>query len=895
MNLPLKPDRNRVRYEVRNQLVPDTSMTKGGNPAFQAIDKTLLLWVLVMLHACYCLSQSGQEENTEVTSWLTVHLMEKSSEKPSFQNPDDVRVHITSRKELSTQQSYPDLTLVPDDTGSIRIPVAINGKNIGFNFRLESEDFFLPELVCLTRNLPGEMVINPIRLTQVSAVGKFEITEESILPNRRDITGTVHLLSDKEYHPFKAASLIVDRVEANESSELDLKIPASTDIPAFIQFSSAGFELEYFFLNHYKSSPRYLRSHGKKADADPWLISFRQSGRITGRFTDHSGRPLAGMTLAAEPQSTDFRNISNLVPLQNITTDENGRFTLYLQFPGPHQLMATRDITYSASRKYSPEEDGIDLRWDMSLPEPTTLRGLLIDHEQKPVQNAMIQLVLMNGEKPPYYWNTRSDRDGKILWNSAPGDSVLRFRINRPGIVDNVYTDVDTSQEKDRDFTIQLKQPFSFSFNVVDKVSLQPVENAAIIRGLSYNPFRSDVDRWDSNFSAKFRDGAFHYESNQVYPENQKLKFSINAPGFHPVETEFMDGSGHVVKRIALSRWDGFEGKVVDIDGNPVPGCTVFATGIGYHVIAKNGNVVLSGNPGPPASITDEQGYFSMDTVLENFNLVAICRLGFAEIPVTSSAVPPLTLRLKPLLSLSGSLMKDRISPWQNQRIGIKPLHDNHLHNIRINALNFETITDGEGHFSLQGLPPLDYKVFRIVDLINQPHSQGIHKLLNIDEGNSEELSLGGTGITCTALIDLSALEDAESAGNYSVTGNLIEETPRPPEKVLKNPTLLRLWNNSQKVKERQLNQQFRIADVQNERTLVFYNVEAGSYRLTAQVFSRPGQNQRGEGRLMAVFEKDITISDQQAASDGIVELGEIPESTRISPSPSGSIRLMLR
>lgn len=495
-----------------------------------------------------------------------------------------------------------------------------------------------------------------------------------------------------------------------------------------------------------------------------------------------------------------------------------------------------------------------------------------MDADGHPVANAIIRLAKVNDSSQFSPWSARTDSDGRFLWDAAPRQSI-QLLAQRPGVTDNVYAEVDLRESDQAGVTLQFGRPFHFRYQVIDSLTLNPVENLSIFLGTARNPYLPEIHQWRAPLDLQREGGMYIHQSNEVLPSPERHKLLFSAPGYLAFESDFLEKDQILEGTIALNRGPGPHGTILDAQGLPVANCTVFMTGLGSYQIQKSGTVSIFGSPPPPVTQSRGDGSFSLPASLAQSVIVAINDLGFASAPYNAtSAQEPFILKLTPLANLKGVLKKSDGSPWPGIELKLVPYPSNDPFAPKLSAGAHSAVTDENGSFEIQGLPPIRARILQSFYLNDIPMGGGFSHCIDLAQLPAEPLILGHFGTTATAHLDIpkTLLDHFE---HHFIFATISEPMPEPSPKIRSNPRLLNIWRNSSHYLDRMANLTSRVADATHNGTLVFQNLPKGDYILKANIYRKEPGNSRAQLESVLTYQQEIHLTQD---STPITDLGRI-------------------
>jgi hypothetical protein len=178
------------------------------------------------------------------------------------------------------------------------------------------------------------------------------------------------------------------------------------------------------------------------------------AGRIEGIVVDSVGRPVSGATLELTRRSRENLagiEIHNIVPVQEVETDEHGGFDLADVAPGRYRISAATDRQRGWSELFD-LDGGEQLRGLRISIEPlVSVRVEVRDSAGKPVAGAEVELYL-DGEDEGY---GDTNREGFIALRVLPGS--YRLQASRSGKVDITVQSVEVGRTGSQVIRVELE------------------------------------------------------------------------------------------------------------------------------------------------------------------------------------------------------------------------------------------------------------------------------------------------------------------------------------------------------------------------------------------------------------------------------------------------------
>jgi len=272
---------------------------------------------------------------------------------------------------------------------------------------------------------------------------------------------------------------------------------------------------------------------------------------------------------------------------------------------------------------------------------------------------------------------------------------------------------------------------------VVDDETGKPIESFTALPGVGRLKLFNFRWQWQPHQIHEFKSGELIWPPNgrRAYGDDQILR--IEAVGYLPFVTPTIKQSANTKEKrkrtgmdqppelkppiqvapgapgkmtVRLQRDEGFSGRLVDADGNPMEGATVavgtinFLQGNWQNIHIVRGNIYMWPKPSPNDSLrkrwerpktvtTDKDGQFKLPSLNEKVGVVGVHESGIA-IGTYQELMESRTLKLEPWARIEGqAIWNDK--PAANERIQLYARrHSN------------EAVTDENGRFTFEQVPP---------------------------------------------------------------------------------------------------------------------------------------------------------------------------------------------
>ncbi len=465
---------------------------------------------------------------------------------------------------------------------------------------------------------------------------------------------------------------------------------------------------------------------------------------VEGQVQDERGQPVARAQVVlqlTENETTTSRSLE---------TSAAGRFRFVVTVTGSGRLIA--DAAGFAPKHFAlPPLEGqpaID-PVTFTLAKGRTVQGRVVDADGQAVAGANISVASWNNFGP-LKWQAQSDAQGRFTWDSAPSEQTT-LQISMPGFVDT-YDQLPPPAT--RDWSVRLDKPFALSGKVLDAETGEPIQSFKLTRGYSYGFYTGSDDepvQWDQNPTLPGANGSY-----SLAPTDQRggrIKYMASADGYIPAATPAYEQRGAHVFDFKLKRGKGVAGVLQLPGGEPVAGAALFLADK-----RNNGAYMDKGGEFRPEitrsqrAVTDAQGRFQFQPILDPHSILVAHEKGYAEVRVDEVAATGKVV-LQPWGRVKGTVKVGQ--PGQNGPTRLVALNNMQYRYSGADrqfpalALYLTTEINDNGTFVFDKVPLGDRKVYLQYKLREDgrgfiPLSHGI--FVNVKPGQTTEVTLGGTG-----------------------------------------------------------------------------------------------------------------------------------------------------
>lgn len=582
------------------------------------------------------------------------------------------------------------------------------------------------------------------------------------------------------------------------------------------------------------------RLHGEipappmKSLMDQTALTILRSGMsFTGSVKDDQGNPLtnAKVTLGSDRWSVSYPTTQ---------TDTSGNYTF-------KSLEAGTALLTVEAKNYAPFSEQISIHPDQKTHEAVlepghVITARILDADSKPIEGARVYVdaYAMRTVK----FSATTDDDGRFTWTGAPAEGVT-FSIRKEGYMDarNININID-----DPNATVTLTAPMQLTAHVLDDATGQPIQSFKVTMDVVITPPGDRPVRWDDR-NAKTAHNGLYTETFTASMAGRPLKFS--AEGYTAVQTEPLKGDGSDAPQIEirLKPDAGVVGKILNADGTPAVNTRVALATPGQRLTTNAGILKPSVNNQAEMGFTDDQGAFRLRTPNTNYRVIALGDGGYAELDVAQGAQPePITLapwgRIEGVVRLGDkTAVSARMSASAHYPGSLSP------EAINISFL-YSATTDQNGAFTFDRLLPGVVSVGTQLKLPGQMYTMGRSKSVQVDPGQTVNLTLGGTGRPVTGRLTFSDnLQSGDIQIQVTLQTDRNKQIPYPKEYADKSAgernTWYFEWRKSEEGKafeaESRLKKFHHSIMMQTDGSFHFDDVPAGAYtlRIRLQPYSR--------------------------------------------------------
>jgi protocatechuate 3,4-dioxygenase beta subunit len=461
---------------------------------------------------------------------------------------------------------------------------------------------------------------------------------------------------------------------------------------------------------------------------------------VEGTVRDEKEQPVAQAQVLlqlTENETTTSRSVE---------TSASGRFRFVVTATGNATLVAEAGGLAPKHLALKPLEGQPALEpVTLTLPKGRAVQGRVVDAEGNPVADASISVSFWNN-LGPLKWRTQSDAQGRFAWNSAPTEQTL-LQFSKPGFVDIVE---ELPPSETHDWSVRLDKPFALSGKVVDAETGEPIKSFKLTRGYTSAGNGDDFFQWDPNQTVPGANGAYTVASANL-PTGFRVKYMVTADGYFPAASPAYEQRGARVFDFKLKRGTGLSGVLQSPGGEPLAGATVILADKQNGAYMNSEGEFRAGIYQSQRVVTDAQGRFHFQPVLEPYSVMVAHEKGYAEVRADKVAATGIVM-----LQAWGRV-KGVVKVGQPGQTG--PSRSVALHNMNYRygdgerqfpalSLYLTTQINDDGSFAFDKVPPGERKVYLQYKFRDGPGIIPLSHGLTVDvkPGQTTQVTLGGTG-----------------------------------------------------------------------------------------------------------------------------------------------------
>lgn len=499
-------------------------------------------------------------------------------------------------------------------------------------------------------------------------------------------------------------------------------------------------------------------------------ITMRQGVKAQGMVTDPDGKPVVGAVVVwGDRPYLEWGS-------QELRTDERGYYQLPALPRGEKRITVVADGWMPETRKVelAPGITPVDFR----LKPGKELRVRFVDRSGNPVLRVGAQIAQWRGSEAlynhrhPNVLDTKipatADAGGIYRWTWAPEDAVT-YRFWKEGYSTQEVALTASMGEQ----TITFPTLRRISGTVTDAATGKPIVGLTAMPVIEFRPGFLSVERHQKK---AFPGSTYEIDGDRT---DGNYRVRVEVPGYRSAMSDAVrPGEADPTFDFRLEPAPPANGRVVDADGRPVAGATVYlATHSQRLMIGQDED---NSAPWHEKRQADGQGTFSFPAQFERYTVIATQASGYAESTFAPGERPG-DLSLKAWARVEGRLTQAG-QPVPLEWISFEPIHVNGLNSPRVQN-HYAVETDKDGSFVLERVPPVKAQLKAQPNVwLDSPLTSIRSVPLDLRPGEHVEVDLGGPGRTVTGRVVLHGVAPGEVDLSKSLN-YLLHNTPgiEPP------------------------------------------------------------------------------------------------------------------
>jgi RNA polymerase sigma factor (sigma-70 family) len=246
--------------------------------------------------------------------------------------------------------------------------------------------------------------------------------------------------------------------------------------------------------------------------------------RVSGVVLGPDGKPLPGAEVVVRNDRYDEKSAVT-------ATDAQGKFEL-AGFPKYTRTVVVRSPGYAPGLLIVRDtETGPPI--EIKLIKPTTLEGVVVDPQGKPIARASVELEKWRDSRA-VEWKTTTDAQGRFVWREAPADE-LQLTVFVRGMGRVMGFKVTPGGEPAK---IVVYPPVAVSGSVIDAETRQPIPQFTIKHGIRWTG-QDDVT-WQSMDTRTLTGGRYDATLDNI---SNGGRLMVEAEGYAPMTSRMIESS----------------------------------------------------------------------------------------------------------------------------------------------------------------------------------------------------------------------------------------------------------------------------------------------------------------------------------------------------------------
>jgi beta-lactamase regulating signal transducer with metallopeptidase domain len=481
--------------------------------------------------------------------------------------------------------------------------------------------------------------------------------------------------------------------------------------------ASAGMSVEH---------PDYLPATSRIMNVGDNLVVLDQGISIKGRAMDRDGKPIKFAVARL-----GFDHFGSSEP--ETRADEDGNFVLKNCNPGK-SLVTVQADGFAPQFQDVVVAEGVK-PFEFKLEPGATMRVRVVDEQGKPIAGVIFASDTWRGYRSLEF-RRDTDAEGRIVWNSAPSDTVL-CDILKTGHLSFRRLPLKAATEE---HVITLRPELVISGTVSDAAG-KPLPSFRVRHGRVLSG-SSDI-YWSRDEASAFTDGKYSMKFDEP---SEAYVLQFDADGFLPTESpRFNPQGGPQTFDVRLIPGEGPSAIVLLPSGDPAEGAEVVLATRERRVSFRQGRVER--NAAAEIAKTGADGRFRLPAQNDDqpFVVVVVHDEGFAELTGEELAKSK-QIKLQPWGRIAGMARlgnrpdANRLVTFYPQSRGRgRPLADH----------DYQTTTDSLGRFSFERVIPGRGVLARVTltEFQNsRMHTPGWQTPIEVKHSEITRATIGGTG-----------------------------------------------------------------------------------------------------------------------------------------------------